>query len=134
MITPNAAAGAVSKLSLMAFFPGDPDARGALIWALQQLVDTEDHLDWLVERSLKLYSRWPGIAEIRAVYCSSFRPADGVEGYSEIYESGFPHESTAPAAPPKRATKFCADTEFEAELRQVAQAKRLRPLPGGKGK
>ena len=99
-LTPEVAADAVSKLALMAFFPGDSDTRGALIWALLQFVETEEQLDWLVERALQLYARWPGVGELRALYCSRFKPRDGVEAYSEIYQSGFPHQTPAPKALP----------------------------------
>ena len=130
-VKPEAAAQAVSKLSLMAFFPSDSDARSALVWALMQLAETQEQLEWLVERALKLYSRWPGVGELRALYCSRFKPRDGVEAYSEIYQSGFPHESPAPVPPPPRATITTADREFEREIREAAERKRL---PGGRRK
>jgi hypothetical protein len=123
-LTPEAAASAVSKLALMAFFPGDPDTRSALIWALMQLVETEEQLDWLIERALKLYTRWPGVGEIRALYCSRFKPKDGVEAYSEIYQGGFPHESPAPKAPPAREVLTTADPELAKQLR-AAKVKTL---------
>ena len=130
-LAPEAAAQAVSKLSLMAFFPSDSDARSALIWALMQLAETQEQLEWLVERALKLYSRWPGVGELRALYCSRFKPRDGVEAYSEIYQRGFPHESPEPAPPPPRVTITTADREFEREIREAAERKRL---PGGRRK
>ena len=132
-LTPDDAAVAVSRLALMAFFPGDPDTRSALVWVLMQLVETTEQLDWLVERALKLYTRWPGVGEIRAVYCSRFKPKDGVEAYSAIYQSGFPHQTPAPEAPPKRATSYTADPEFEAELERVARLKQF-PSVGRRAK
>lgn len=90
-LTVDSTARRVATLSLMAFFPHDSDARAALIRILMRVVETEEQLDWLIERALDLYPRWPGLGELRALYCSRYRPKDGVEAYSEIYEHGFPH-------------------------------------------
>jgi len=130
-LSADAATQAVSKFGLMAFFPGDPDTRSALVWALMQLVETEDQLDWLVSRALKLYPRWPGVGEIRALYCSRFKPKDGVEGYSEVYEGGFPHESPAPQIPPKREVVTTADQKLTGQIQAAAGRKRL---PAGKSR
>jgi hypothetical protein len=124
-LSPETAAEGVCKLALMAFFPGDPDTRAALVWALLQFVDTEEHLEWLVERALKLYTRWPGVGELRAVYCSRFKPADGQEAYSEIYQSGFPHQSPPPKVPPPRETITTADRGLSDQVRAAARAKRM---------
>jgi hypothetical protein len=129
-LTPEVAADAVSKLALMAFFPGDSDTRGALIWALLQFVETEEQLDWLVERALQLYARWPGVGEIRALYCSRYKPRDGAETYSETYPRGFPHESRASEMPPlPPGVGATTDAEFEAALRLAAKVK---SFPSGK--
>ena len=68
----------------MAFFPGDPEVRAGLISIFMGMIETEEQLDWLVDRALRIYSRWPGVAEIRALYCSRYKPKDGLEGYSEF--------------------------------------------------
>lgn len=128
-LTPEAATRGINKLGLMAFFPSDPDTRAALVWVLMELVETEEQLDWLVGRALKCFSKWPGIAELRALYCSRFRPKDGVEAYSEVYPRGFPHESPEPAKPPGRAATM--DHEFERRLRELAKVKQMLP-PGRK--
>jgi hypothetical protein len=124
-LTPETASAAVSKLALMAFFPGDPDTRGALIWALMQLVETTDQLDWLVARALKMYTRWPGVGEIRALYCSRFKPKDGVEAYSEIYQCGFPQQKPAAKIPPAREVITTSDAEMANQIRAVAGRKQL---------
>ena len=129
-LTPEAAAVAVSRLALMAFFPGDPDTRSAMIWALLQFVETEEQLDWLVARALKLYTRWPGVGEIRALYCSRFKPKDGVESYSEIFDR-YPHESPPPPNPkpkPKPGEAVTADVALQKELERVGALKTM-PAP-----
>src|SRR4029453_11515390 len=52
-LTPETAAAGVAKMALMAFFPGDPDIRAALVSVFMDLVDTEEQLDWLVNRALR---------------------------------------------------------------------------------
>jgi hypothetical protein len=132
-LTPEAAAEAVSRFALMAFFPGDIDTRAALIWALLQFVEFEEQLDWLVERGLKSYSRWPGLGELRALYCSRFRPKDGMEAYSEVYQFGFPHESRQTSQKPlARERRVSADGGLDGETRRVANAKTLGRKDAGR--
>ena len=113
----------------MAFFPGDPEVRAGLISIFMEMVETEEQIDWLVGRALRIYSRWPGVAEIRALYCSRYKPKDGFEAYSELYGEGYPSERpTGPAPsplPPGR--EVTADSFFDKEL--IAAAK-LKKFPG----
>jgi len=91
MISPEAAATAIDQLELMAFFPTNAAAHAALIRILVAMVETEDQLEWLIDRALKLYARWPGAAELRALYyCSRWKPKDGIETHSTIYPDGIP--------------------------------------------
>jgi hypothetical protein len=64
------------------------------------------------------------VSELRALYCYRYRPKDGVEVYSELYEQGFPREGqapTLPALPPDHLVT--ADAEFERDIRSLAQRK-----------
>lgn len=119
---------AVAKLGLMAFFPGDPEVRAGLVPILLDMIETEEQLDWLVNRALRLYAKWPGVAELRALYCSRFKPKDGMEAYSEIYGENFPSDRPAePVAPlpPKRASTTTADAEFDKEIQRAAKVKKF---------
>jgi hypothetical protein len=78
-LTPEAASRGVNKLALMAFFPADPEVRGALIGLLMEMIETEEQLNWLVADSLKSFREWPGIGALRERYCSRYRPKDGIE-------------------------------------------------------
>jgi hypothetical protein len=82
----------VGELTLLRYFPADPIARTALVREICDMADTEDQVRWLVTRMLKLYQVWPGLGEVRATFCSKFKPRDGVERYSEIYTDGIPSE------------------------------------------
>ena len=124
-LTPETVSAAVAKLGLMAFFPSDPEVRVALVPILMDMIDTKEQLDWLTSRALKLYPRWPGVSDIRALYCSRYKPKDGEEAYSEIYQDGFPSERPAAAIPPKRATTTTADAEFAGKIKDMAKVKRF---------
>lgn len=128
-LTPETAAAGVAKMALMAFFPGDPDIRAALVSVFMDMVETDEQLDWLVNRALRLYGKWPGVAEIRALYCSRWKPKDGMETYSSIYPEGIPSERKAPAPErdPPRGGPVTADPDLNREIRQVADAKKLQP-------
>jgi hypothetical protein len=128
-LTPETASAAVSKLALMAFFPGDADVRAALVSVFMEMIDTEEQLDWLVNRALRLYARWPGVAEMRALYCSRWKPKDGMETYSSIYPEGIPSERKAVRqerdAP--RGQPVTADADLAREIQQAAERKKLQP-------
>ena len=126
-LTPDYAARGVNKLALMAFFPSDPEVRGALVEIVMQMVETQEQFDWLVARTLKLHSRWPGVAELRAVYSSRWKPADGIEGWSEVYPDGIPSERPAPPPPSPlpRGHKVTKDSDFDAKIQAVAKTKAI---------
>jgi hypothetical protein len=132
-IDPSVASAAVNRLALMAFFPGDADIRAALVDVLLEMVTTEEQLDWLVSRALKLYTKWPGVGELRALYCSRWKPRDGVEAYSSIYLDGIPSERrTAAANPPPPIPRnpkpgdVSTDPALDKGVRDVSERKRLR--------
>jgi hypothetical protein len=123
-LTPEAVADGINKLALMAFFPGDPEVRGALIGILMEMVETEEQLDWLIGRALKLYARWPGVAELRALYCSRWKPKDGVETYSTVYQDGIPSERPAKSEGPSLG-KMSRNPDLHAAVCDLAGKKKL---------
>jgi hypothetical protein len=122
-LTPETAVSAVNQLALMAFFPSDPEVRAALVTVLMNLVETEEQLDWLVNRALRLYAKWPGVAELRALYCSRFKPRDGIESYSTVYLDGIPPENTPPRHEP--APAITADPELRKNVAELAHRRRM---------
>lgn len=128
-LTPETAAAAVSRLGLMAFFPGDPDIRAALVSVFMEMVDTDEQAAWLAARALQLYSRWPGVAEIRALYCSRWKPKDGVETYSETYVEGFPSErKEEPQIDAPRGAPVTRTADLDVEVKKAAAVKQM-PTP-----
>ena len=93
MITPEEAQIIVAQLGAMNFFPNnEPAVRATISRLVQRMCDTFQQAQWLVDRMIDLYDRWPGPHELRAVYCSRYKPADGLEGYSAVYPDGIPPE------------------------------------------
>ena len=78
------------------FFPSDDQARIGIAAALAAFVTTEEQLRWIVQVVPTKYSEWPGVKELRAVFCMKFRPADGIEVFSDIHPQGFTLEELNP--------------------------------------
>ena len=53
-------------------------ARLAVARQLQEFGCDPEELAWLVREAPLRYPAWPGIREIRALYCGRFSPRDGV--------------------------------------------------------
>lgn len=86
-------------MAAMKFYPGDIDARIAIAEELAYMAKNEEQIRFVVRRALGLYSEWPGIREIRALFCSRYRPADGVECGSTVYLDGIPADIFRPWSP-----------------------------------
>jgi hypothetical protein len=89
MLSPEEAVVVRDQFSLMKFFPSDPGAKAALSRLLQRMCGSFVEAQWLVDTALDVYSDWPGTSELRALYCSRFKPTDGIEAYSVIFPEGF---------------------------------------------
>lgn len=70
----------------MKFFPSDPDARIGIAEELIEIASDAEQIRWLVLEAPKLWSAWPGMLEIRALFCSRFQPRDGVEAISAVVD------------------------------------------------
>ena len=92
----------IAELTLMKFFPAEKQARAALVQMVCGMATTNEQVDWLVRRALALYNEWPGPRELRALFCSRWKPRDGIEARSTVYLAdetggGFPSEAPRPA-------------------------------------
>jgi hypothetical protein len=85
---------AAARIALMPFFPAsDVTARAVLIEELGSLCESDAHAEWLSLRLLQIFPKqWPGLSELRALYCKRFKPADGREVESAVFLDGFPTE------------------------------------------
>lgn len=123
----------LSGLRLLKYFPSDECAMAALVRQVGEMCQSEEQVDWLVNRMLKLYLEWPGMQEMRACYCSRHRPKDGINAYSQVYADGIPSEKkTEPlklAAAAGMAGRNTADPELN---RVVAGVARMLEMPKAK--
>lgn len=122
---------AVGSLSLLRFFPADPEARAALAEMLAVMCPDDAACEWLVARTLQLHNEWPGPLELRAVLCSRYRPSDGVEAYSAVWPTGIPsgNPTEQVCLPPGRAVS--SDPHLEGLIADLAMRKRLPPDKAG---
>jgi hypothetical protein len=83
----------LAGLRALPFFDGGEAPVSMLVSMVTGMAETEEQILWVVQRmTAGLYEKWPGPLEMRAVYCSKFRPKDGVEAESTIYPNGIPSE------------------------------------------
>ena len=97
-VTPEQASIAVARLAgRMNFVPKEEVERTEIAGELYEMVCDAQELDWLVREAPRRFRRgWPGIEEVRALYCAQFSPRDGVEVCFQIYEDAYFPGSTSP--------------------------------------
>lgn len=72
---------AVGELGMLRYFPSDAGARAGIMGVLARMVETVEGLQWLVRTMVDEVGEWQGPKELRGVYCTRFRPADGIESW-----------------------------------------------------
>lgn len=92
MVNVKRTAEAVARMAMLKYFPSDPEARAALVGMACEIASTDAQVDWWVRRMLVLYNEWPGPKEMRACFCSRYKPKDGIEARSEKFIEGIPSE------------------------------------------
>lgn len=70
----------VERLGALKFFPADPAARVVVMDLLRRMCGEKEHLTWLIYVLINHVGEWPGPAQMRALYATRFKPADGDEG------------------------------------------------------
>ncbi len=127
MITFEEAHAVINDLGALSFFPKDVRARLTLARLLRDFVTTKDQSQWLVRRMLQLFDVWPGPRELRALYCSRWKPRDGVEATSEKYPAppGYPPEHKPEPKLLFNPSEISADPELERAVRDLAAMKDL---------
>ncbi len=94
MIDVKKASEKIAELGMLSFFPTEPFARAAVVALVCGMAEDNSQVDWLVRRCNNIWSKWEGPSELRSVFCSKFRPRDGVEAYSLLpqFADGIPSE------------------------------------------
>ena len=139
--------GIVAELATLPFYRSEEAAHLAVVRIVGQMATNIDQVRWLVNRMTSgLYSEWPGPKELRACFCSKFKPADGIECGSSVYPDGIPSERasqewiSAPApklleaAPPKllEAAKDEPITDPKIQKAVSDAARKMKAMPAGK--
>ena len=109
----------VEMMAAMDWFPPEAGARMAIGEEIRSMCADEKQALWLVTRMNRLYTKWPGIQELRRVYCASGRrPLDAVAalGESTVYPEGIPAEG--PQARPAAAV-LTAGPSRDPEMRRL---------------
>jgi hypothetical protein len=94
MIDTKQATADMARLSVLKFFPADQTARAENVLMACEMAQTNEQVAWLAKRCLQLWNEWEGPREMRAVFCSRHRPAEGIEAYSQLprFSDGIPSE------------------------------------------
>lgn len=71
---------AVARLALLPYFPHGEMAAAVVMTELGRFVDRPERLRWLVDTAMARMTKWEGIAQLRALYATRWKPRDGVEG------------------------------------------------------
>lgn len=91
---------AILQMGTLKFFPAESTTRAVIMDLLSRIVSTESQLEWLVRTLIDHIGEWPGPAQMRALYATRFRPADGIEG---------PHCTLGGFTPAESETRFLED-------------------------
>lgn len=131
ILNPETVARILSGLQLIPFFPQSGEAFDALVRLVGNLAETEDQVTWLVDRMLlNPYRGWPGPAEVRAVFCTRFRPKDGYSIAGSIASPGeiVPNQLNKPEPEYKkigRGEPVSEDPALETSMRALGELKDL---------
>ena len=114
-----------------------------LVCSMLDPAKAEQQAQWLVDAMTSgAYNAWPGPGELRAMFCSKFKPHDGVQSASEVYPDGIPSEYLRipgetpkkspillpPAIPPDpRDHHVSEDAAFDHEIQKAAERKTRWP-------
>lgn len=78
-ITDGHLAAAIAGMSILKYFPMDEIQHRVMAEFLRKLCGHAEGLHWLVTQLVNRVGEWPGPAQVRGIYCTRFKPADGVE-------------------------------------------------------
>ena len=98
-------------------FPPSRAAHGLVAQHIHDFVGTDQQLQWFVQACIRHFHCWPGVPQLRALYCSKFAPDDGESPVCKLWDTA-----------DKQAFAFEKLAHREADLRNLAL------LPEVKGK
>jgi hypothetical protein len=119
----------LSELAMLKYFPTNNDSvLIGLSRLVAQMCSDESQVRWLIDRMTSgLYAEWPGPQEMRACFCSRFKPKDGINAYSTVYLDGIPLSKPLPRLPPPPVRAFLTGPEEPSLFAQDVAARKQRP-------
>lgn len=126
----------LDELAPLKYFPAAGAARISIARLIGSMAGDMGQVERLIRRMTdgSVFNEWPGPGEVRALYCSMYKPKDGIEAVSAIYLDGFP--SDRPRAPrieaPERrrlapGEPASADPELAKTVERMAAMRRAPP-------
>jgi len=119
------------------FFPPEEGARAVISNEIAAMCESDDQARWLAVRMVRLYRKWPGVIEMRIVFCSRHHPLDAIAaiGESEAYPDGIPSErppeKTPARLPGARDDHLISGSpSVEATVRDLAVKTDMNRAPG----
>lgn len=73
-------------LAALKFYPSEAGARSMIGSEIASMCNSDEEAHWLVREMVRRYKEWPGILEMRAVFCDRKEPRDGVCAISPAVE------------------------------------------------
>lgn len=75
----NQITGAVQALcNLIPFAPQDAISRAVIVRSLSRMIETPAQLEWFVDEAILRIRKWEGVGQLRGLYCTRYKPADGL--------------------------------------------------------
>jgi len=71
---------AAARLALLPFFPAGEVSMSLVMTELDRIAHSPERLTWLVDTTMAKCAKWEGPAQLRALYSTRWKPADGIEG------------------------------------------------------
>ena len=60
------------------FYPQDEVGAAEVLLTIHRMCETADQIQWLATMVINTWEKWEGIAGLRRLYASRFRPQDGI--------------------------------------------------------
>jgi len=141
-INADTVARAISGFRLLPFFPNDEQSKVWIADLLTRMCRYEHEVTWLVREVADTWNRWEGTRTLRSLFCSRFRPHDGIDPrYADDNGRPIPlpaplcaadrakvlSQGKAPAAlPPPQSRITSTDSELQQSIASLAEQKRMR--------
>jgi hypothetical protein len=111
-------AAATVRLATLRFYPREAAVRLEIAELLMRMVGNVDQLEWLIDAMINRVGEWRGTAELRAIFCTRFAPADGIPSVDSISLGFTPSDSEAGyvEAQSKRTAMLMAGYRSEQKL------------------